>query len=229
MAAGKMHLFEVAAASVAIDSGGRAVAFVDTDHAFKIRRPDAGLDVYSSVARGLHSARPAAGQPGRVYIETDTGVTYEDNGTNWLALGEGVILKAADETVNNSTTLQNDDHFAFPIDANAKWFFQLILDVVGVSVNADLKLDWSLPASATYKAQRGTQAAGDVASATPTALATAAFASGLLNGENMIQVLGWITAGASAGTATLQWAQNTLTAENVVVKAGSLMRLRQIL
>jgi hypothetical protein len=57
------------------------------------------------------------------------------NGTlqRWLVLinsgnpSEQVILKAANETVSNSTTLQDDNHFTFSMGANDIWLVEGIL------------------------------------------------------------------------------------------------------
>lgn len=37
----------------------------------------------TALSRGTHAARPAAGNAGRLYYETDTGLVYRDNGSSW--------------------------------------------------------------------------------------------------------------------------------------------------
>ena len=70
--------------------------------------------------QGTHATRIAAAHvAGRLYRETDTGLIYYDDGTNWVIwMGDGYIRKTANETVNNSVALQNDDHLFWPVEAS---------------------------------------------------------------------------------------------------------------
>lgn len=52
----------------------------------------------SVISRGLVSALPAAGIPGRLYFASDTNATYRDNGTTWDQVGTGGGLAAVNET-----------------------------------------------------------------------------------------------------------------------------------
>ena len=57
-----------------------------------------------------------------------------------------VIRKSADETVNNSTTLQDDDELLFPIAANEVWYFEFFLLIQS---SADMEVaDWKWAISA---------------------------------------------------------------------------------
>jgi hypothetical protein len=42
------------------------------------------------ILEGLHSARPTAEIPGRTYFETDTGLTFRDNGSSWDIMSVGI-------------------------------------------------------------------------------------------------------------------------------------------
>src|SRR5262245_10037005 len=57
-------------------------------------------------------------------------------------------MKAADETVNNSSVLQNDDDFLFSVLANEKYAVQLVLNV-NSGATPDWKANWTKPAGAT--------------------------------------------------------------------------------
>lgn len=45
-----------------------------------------------SVQEGTHAARPAAGNAGAIYIETDTNTLFRDNGTSWVAIGTSLTI-----------------------------------------------------------------------------------------------------------------------------------------
>jgi hypothetical protein len=51
------------------------------------------LTLPNVIVRDVFSSRPAAGEPGRLFISTDTGVIYRDNGSTWdaITLAEGQI------------------------------------------------------------------------------------------------------------------------------------------
>jgi hypothetical protein len=51
------------------------------------------LTLPNVIVRDVFSSRPAAGEPGRLFISTDTGVMYRDNGSTWdaITLAEGQI------------------------------------------------------------------------------------------------------------------------------------------
>ena len=59
------------------------------------------------------------------------------------------VRKTADETVNNSTTLQNDDHLQLALAANDIYLVELFLLQQSPSLNSDFKCGWSYPAACT--------------------------------------------------------------------------------
>lgn len=51
------------------------------------------------IGYGLHADRPAAGAPGAIYAESDTGEVYRDNGTTWDRIAtSGVRAYAVNKT-----------------------------------------------------------------------------------------------------------------------------------
>src|SRR4030042_1672706 len=100
---------------------------------------------------------------GSVYYETDTTITKQVQAGAWVTivlassafsahivdftLHEKIVRKTADETVNNSIALQNDDHLLFAIGANEVWDVTLMLLVTTPSVTPFFKIGWSYPAS----------------------------------------------------------------------------------
>lgn len=197
--------------------------------------PSSGIYRRFFVNSGPHSARMAqTGYPGRMWTETDTKLLYagvDFFGTKlWTPIQNyGLVAKTADESVNNSAVLQNDDHLLFPVEASELWQFDLLLDIVGVSATADLQLAWALPAGATVKWGLESAQGGVAVAAAPTALSTGTITAGLLNGEIILKASGFITVSTTVGVAQLQWAQNTATVENVTVKRGSVLKLLRVI
>lgn len=43
-------------------------------------------EVYGNIRAGLDAGKPAAGIVGRIYLATDTGYFYRDDGTSWVKI-----------------------------------------------------------------------------------------------------------------------------------------------
>lgn len=162
-------------------------------------------------------------------------LTTAQVGSLLQAIAPGVaraVVKTADETVNNSTTLQNDDHLSFAVAANETWFFTMWLAITGVSANADVKMNWTVPAGASFRWGGNGNHSGNAAvfggqftaAGSPFALGTSAdVIQGLAANTMGLSMAGWIYCGATPGTAQFQWAQNAAVAEDVKIIAGSWM------
>jgi hypothetical protein len=183
---------------------------------------------------GTHAQRLAAGHvAGRFWKESDTNLVYLDDGVNWIIWkGDGVIRKTADETVNNSAALQDDDHLFLPVEANEVWWFEALLICVGTTTTADFQFTFTGPAGAAAGWQARRDTAGVTPATTPvnvlplgTALALGgkAGATGVL-----VELLGQIVNGPTAGNLKLQWAQNTATVEDNKILANSILRVRRV-
>lgn len=144
------------------------------------------------------------------------------------------VIKSADETVNNSTTLQNDDSFTFTVAANTDYLVEMGLVYGSATVTPDVKFAWTLTGmtwdgtgdrditpNATLGATFALQA---VASAATTILATSSTAPT----ATLFRMTFTIHAGSTGGTLNFQWAQNSATAENTTVKKNSWMRYRSL-
>ncbi|MFJ8995611.1 hypothetical protein ACIRQH_35050 [Streptomyces sp. NPDC102279] len=150
------------------------------------------------------------------------------------------IAKTADETVNSSATLQNDDHLVLPVVANAVYTFVLDLymseatDYVG-----DFKMSFTCPTGATFDMHGAGAHTTDLASpatssngewiaklATSSAAATLAFGVGsVLTG---VRIFGRLVMSSTAGSFQLQWAQNASDASGTTLKAGSFMQMTRV-
>lgn len=141
--------------------------------------------------------------------------------------GIDIIRKTADETVNNSSTFQNDDHLFFAMAVNEVWELKLHLRHIG-NTTADIKFTFSIPVGATIIFRYvGDDPAGTVDE------------SNQMTAGNTIAVYGtnvnWLTEitaivvnGANAGNCQLQWAQNTAAVVDTKLLINSFMEARQL-
>ena len=137
------------------------------------------------------------------------------------------VVKQADETVNNSTTLQDDDELKFDVAANAVYLARGVL-LSYSSVTADIKHAFTVPAatemrlSAIYRSDNGSNVSVNGLDA------TTAFNS---YGGAETAVLTWwavIIVGATAGTVQLQWAQRAAEVSDTKVLANSCIEVSRI-
>ncbi|MCW2763240.1 MAG: hypothetical protein JWR85_3441, partial [Marmoricola sp.] len=132
------------------------------------------------------------------------------------------IAKTVDETVTNSTALQNDDQFFFSIGANEVWSFEINM-ASHSNATAGFKFNMNAPAGATCRIVGATLDNGDAPTATG-ACSSITVSPYPFNGTNGgSKFYGTITNGATAGTANFRWAQDTANAVATNVFAGSYM------
>ena len=146
--------------------------------------------------------------------------------------GERVVRKAADETVTNSTTLQDDDHLLFTVGANETWAFEFTIFAEATSA-ADVKTALTVPAGAALIAGQIAEQFTSAATTPSTSLTSgAAFLNGGTSGgvgvPTCIVIRGSVANGATAGNVTLQWAQNAASATPAKVYAGSYVVCRRV-
>lgn len=132
------------------------------------------------------------------------------------------ILKSADETVNNSDVLQNDNDFIFAGVANAVYLVDLSLKLVSQAA-ADWKMQWDLPSGASYLTGCwSTETVSAVKYLTnPDSIAQ-------VNTQPFTWVRSIIVIGATAGNVTLQWAQDTADGSDTTIYQNSVMRIERI-
>lgn len=124
------------------------------------------------------------------------------------------LYKAANETVNGSSTLQNDDDLVFAVGANEAWEFRLVLYPT-VTENSGIKFAFSFPTAATAYIRFD----GENYIETDTIDYTAINFTGT---ENIfIEAVSTVFVGANAGNVQFRWAQSTSFADNTVMKKGS--------
>jgi hypothetical protein len=141
--------------------------------------------------------------------------------------------KTSNETVNNSSTLQNDNELLFAAEANATYLVEVHLMLTATSVNADWKMSWSLPSGTFYWGHDGNSAEGPGPYWSPRSTASgsgaALVSTSIVSGGGTLTPMGAhftaiIVIGGSGGTVNFQWAQDVATAENNTILAGSCLR-----
>jgi hypothetical protein len=148
------------------------------------------------------------------------------------------VYRSSDSSaVTASVTLAADDTLKFSIGANEVWFVQVRLIVNAANTAMDIKVGFSGPSgcTASWGAQgnQGSNLQG-FGSSTPgsTPLAINSIAStlslGTLAGTCGQSIDGIFFNGATAGTVTLQWAQNTSDAGALKLLAGSCLILTKL-
>lgn len=145
------------------------------------------------------------------------------------------VRKSADETITNSTALQNDDVLFSPLAASSGTYQFEMNILYSASTVADIKFAFTWPAGATVTwgviglATGAGSISGDatfgnaVASGTSVAIGGAGATT-----PTPCQIFGDVIMGANAGNLQLQWAQQNLEATNCIVRAGSNLRLWRV-
>lgn len=132
------------------------------------------------------------------------------------------MRKSADEIVNNSPTLQDDNHLLFAVGAGQTWVGRFVVFHTG-DATADIKFAVTFPASTTVLVAGKVLNAGSTAvhaTGHITASAGSLGASGNQAAGLVTEVIfSFVT--TNAGNVTLQWAQNVQTVADTTVKAGS--------
>lgn len=138
-----------------------------------------------------------------------------------------VARKTTTETVNNSTTMQNDDELLWAVAANKLYRFELHLFYISDST-PDFKMQFTGPAG--FIMRWGHISVNDSLSfRDPGYLSEAAVAVFGGDGSDRYVIINGIVATVgTAGTLRLQWAQNTANASNTQVRDNSFGVLQEI-
>jgi hypothetical protein len=144
-------------------------------------------------------------------------------------------FKLTDGTPFPSTTaMANDEDLILALVANYSYTFNAMV-VYGAGTTADIKLGWTFPTGATltYAALGTDVTAGGNAPVETVSVAEASDTSKPYGGAGIssfrfVEYTGRITVSSTAGNLTLRRAQNTSTAENTLIKAGSFLTLQRV-
>jgi hypothetical protein len=144
-----------------------------------------------------------------------------------------IVYKKATQTVNNSSTLVNDDDLKFYLQANKFYYFECNIENVSGSTAPDIKVAFTVPSGTTmhWCAIGGIKvdATDTIVSCTPVTSsgATTDFVSRTSN--SLITIVGFADVDNTAGYLQLRWAQNTATAVNTnVINRISTLKVWQL-
>ncbi len=138
-----------------------------------------------------------------------------------------IVIKASDETVVSSTTIQDDDELFIGVDSKSKYSFEVNIDLTSSSV-PDFKWKFSSPAGtvgsyvvsgARFGGGQGGLQVGNI---------DVELNLAILDTGSTVLISGIIETGNTSGTLTFQWAQDTSSAVDTIVKANSFMVVTKI-
>uniref|UniRef100_A0A6M3KZD9 Uncharacterized protein n=1 Tax=viral metagenome TaxID=1070528 RepID=A0A6M3KZD9_9ZZZZ len=146
-----------------------------------------------------------------------------DTAPEWAAFTVGtatVVGKSSDETVNNSTVMQDDDDLVVAVGANEIWSIQLYIRT-NTHADADIKIAWTIPVAGALYSDSTIRTAP--APATPAAEVDGT-TSFVMAGATAVRAtyIGYLyIGGENAGNVQLQWAQQNAEEQDTKVLAGS--------
>jgi hypothetical protein len=132
-----------------------------------------------------------------------------------------LVEKTADETVNNSGTLQNDDHLVNAIAANERQYLEFTL-IVASNTTAEFEAAITVPSGASLKWAYTNRVAGNNVITTVSGDGLQYSFAG--TSTILIPISCWVKNGANAGNVQLQWAQRIADVSDTTVKEGSVLR-----
>ena len=159
---------------------------------------------------------------------------YDAANMRYVNKRSGAVVKSADETVTNSTTLQDDDHLVFNVEAGASYEFEFVLHVyqnpgggggIKVAVNgpsADNVFYW-----VSFSGDYGNgfdSTTGGIAGAWDTAKERS-MTAGVRIG---VVIRGSLVNAGGSGSVVLRWAQETAGDGGTVVRKGSFVRWHKV-
>lgn len=167
------------------------------------------------------------------------GSRLDDTDLNRYWLQQAHVIKSADESVTNSTTMQDDNHLVLPLLANNEYWLECFI-IYGANATADIRIDFTIPAGTTHDFTHGGIRLGhntadgfdNISRSRFQEISTQGTVGGFHATANtdlgVIPLEGKIVVGGTAGNIQFQWAQNTANATATVVKANSLMVLQRL-
>lgn len=206
-----------------------------------------GWSVFAGGVAGDTSSRYAVRGDGQV--EWGAGNANRDTflartGAGALTLTGGLTItgvggvqfarKTANQTVTNSTTIQDDTHLQLSVVANAVYRVDGLLIFNGPSA-VNLKIGWVAPTGATFDWIGTGQSTTSPATSGPVitnaqTIASTVYGLGTIGTSTNMTALvrGLLVTAGNAGTFKLQWAQNTANATAVTMVLNSHIALQRV-
>jgi hypothetical protein len=165
-----------------------------------------------------------------ITVDADGRITSAASGSGGtIGGGPTVTRKASDETVSNSTALQDDDDLVLAIGAGETWQAEWVL-FTNAATSVDMKVALNVPTSATGR--WGVTALDVGAASFPTASATIRSSSDLsdtgvisVSGgtDGMIVIKAMVVNSTNAGSVKLRWCCNNAIGLSAIVRANSFL------
>lgn len=159
----------------------------------------------------------------RVYVQSLTRWCVLDGSLKW-------VRKSGNESLNSSTTLQDDDQLTLAVEANAKYRVLLALHVVATQA-IDCKISWSGPSGAVLHWSTQSPHVG-MTNSQSTTVSVNYFSSlsdaadlGTDSVANIYYIYGLLATSTTPGSLTLRWCQTTSSFTNLTVNADSYLHL----
>lgn len=135
-------------------------------------------------------------------------------------------VKTADETVNNSTTFQADNHLVtYSVLANKTYRFTFF-GVFSSGATPDFKWRLVMPSGATARVSGRSRVGGTFATQDPGAAGGVVFAGDGADAD--FQATGYIVTSSTPGSVSLEWAQNTADASNTILRQGTELTVTEV-
>jgi hypothetical protein len=137
-----------------------------------------------------------------------------------------IVRKPSDESLTSNTTLQDDNHLILPVAANEVWQVSYGIIYAGATGTGDIKVAFTFPASGDIQfSGLGPDNGGSVRyrrwSGTTSPTANFDFLGFGASIYAYVGIQGVFTNSSTAGSLTLQWAQNAISATATIVRANS--------
>lgn len=145
-----------------------------------------------------------------------------------------IAIKSATESVTSSTSLQNDDHLSFTVNANTNYWVEGILFMDGAT-GGDIKIAIVIPSGTLRWCADGLSAGAAASQDIVDRRSKNGGGSGTAHGTlgagttNTFLFRGIARIGSTGGTLQLQWAQNTSSGTSTRLFANSLLRAQRVL
>lgn len=135
--------------------------------------------------------------------------------------------KTTNETIISNATLQNDDELFVAVDASCVYHMELRFSFTS-AIAPDLKIGWTYPVGTTIRWSGVDDDTAGAVRITGNLTETSVPAIGGAGSDLASYYSGMVITGVNAGTLQLQWAQNSLTASNTTIYAGSFLTIKRV-
>lgn len=210
---------EIAATGYGVDEGGSSSTVAT---AIAARSGETHALIAPSLSADRVSTLPDyAGEAVIVSATHTAGQIIRSSGSGSIPTWATIeVHKTADETVSASTTLQNDDHLVFALDASSQYALTGVL-LVNSGAAPDFKWQVSLPAGATVDGHTVTNSSGTIGAFTE----AAADVFDTTGNDDAAAFWAVVKVAGTSGNLTIQWAQNASDAGATTLKTGSWINL----